>query len=73
LPDTETNPTNDLPQQERTPIPEEYFLPDRHQEVREKQCKLVEYSNNRKYITLDEIYSAAINVQGTKYIEECEI
>jgi hypothetical protein len=82
LPDTETDPTNDPPQQERTPIPEKYILPDCHQEAKEKEHNLVEYSDHRMYITLAEVYRAAINslsnkghhiiLEDKKYSEEHE-
>jgi hypothetical protein len=82
LPETETDPTNNPPQQERTPIPENYTLPDRHREAKERERKLVEYSDHRQHITLSEIYRAAVSflrdkghhiiLEDTKYLEERE-
>ena len=69
LPETETDPTPNPPQQERTPIPENYILPDRHREAKERECKRVEYSDHGQHITLSEIYRAAV-LEDTKHLEE---
>jgi hypothetical protein len=82
LPDTETDPTNDPPQQERTPIPEKYTLTDCHREAKEREHKLVEYSDHRKHTTLSKVYRADISflrnkghhiiLKDKKYLEEHE-
>ena len=66
LPETETDPTPNPPQQERTPIPENNTLPDRHWEAKERERKRVEYSDHRQHITLSEPARLSVRVSRVR-------